>query len=226
MMNSIVVLLIFHLALPLVQANTATIPSTFFGMHTSGTTDWPQVSFGALGKGTLVSWPYIEQTKGVYDWSVLDNWVASAQAHSLSFFWSTDGIPPWATSDPSTCQETYTGSGVMQCTAMVKDTQDWRDFITALASRYGTRLSYELWNEPNTNYFTGTMQDMVTLTTHAYNIIRAQAPGATILAPSGTPSYMDGYFAAGGPRGVDVLTLHPIIPFPKVSSPILTRWPR
>jgi len=189
------------------SANQILAP-TFFGMHTTGTTHWPQVSFGALGKGTLVSWPYIEPTKGVFNWSALDNWVAAAQSHNVSFFYSTDGIPPWATSDATTCQETFTGSGVQACSAMVANTQDWDNFVTALANRYGSKLIYELWNEPNTNNFTGTVADMVTLATHEYNMIRSVAPGAMILAPSGTSSYMDSYFAAGGPTGIDAVTIH------------------
>src|SRR4029077_7423 len=95
---------------------------------------------------------------------------------------------------------------------MVANIQDWDDFITAVATRYKGKLIYELWNEPNnTPSFTGTINDMVALTTNEYNIIRSIDPGALILAPSptaGGAAWMDQYFASGGPTGVDVVTFH------------------
>jgi hypothetical protein len=95
---------------------------------------------------------------------------------------------------------------------MVANIQDWDDFITAVATRYKGKLIYELWNEPNnTPSFTGTVANMVTLTTDEYNIIRSIDPGALILAPSptaGGASWMDQYFGSGGPTGVDVVTFH------------------
>ena len=48
------------------------IPPSYFGMHLISTSHWPSVSVGALGKGTLVSWIYIETSRGTYDWRNLD----------------------------------------------------------------------------------------------------------------------------------------------------------
>jgi len=86
--------------------------------------------------------------------------------------------------------------------------QDWDDFITALVTRYKGKIEmYELWNEPY-NARGMKLNDVVALTTHEYNIIRSIDPGALICAPSGEPQYMDRYFEAGGPKGVDCLTFH------------------
>ncbi len=188
------------------------IPATLFGMHISHKSIWPTVSIGALGKGPATLWPYVERTKGVFDWSNLDARVNEAQSHGVSYFFSPEKVPPWAAANSSTCTPTYAGSSVIGCTSMVTNIQDWDDYVTALVTRYKGRIQiYELWNEPNGS-FTGTMADLVTLTTHMYNIIRSIDHDAFILSPapstSGTGSYMDNYFAAGGPTGVDGISFH------------------
>jgi len=184
------------------------IPATLFGMDLINKSNWPTVSIGALGKGTMTLWPYVERTKGVFDWRNLDAWVNEAQSHGLSYLFSPAKVPPWAAADPSSCAPTYTGSSVIGCTSTVTNIQDWDDYVTALVTRYKGKIQiYELWNEPN-NYFTGTMANFVTLTTRMYNIIRSIDHGALILSPSGSDSFMDNYFAAGGPTGVDGVSLH------------------
>jgi hypothetical protein len=95
---------------------------------------------------------------------------------------------------------------------MVTNIKDWDDYVTALVTRYKGRIQiYELWNEPNGS-FTGTMADLVTLTAHMYNISRSIDHDAFILSPSpstsGIGSYIDNYFAAGGPTGVDGISFH------------------
>jgi len=201
--------------------SVTSIPSTFFGMSLINKNDWPQDSVGALAKGTLVNWSYVQKTKGTFDWTNLDAWVNLASTHGVSFFYSTDLVPPWAAADQTTCGPTYSGSSVTGCTSMVANIQDWDDFVTALATRYKGKMIYELWNEPNAKTFTGTVAEMVTLTTNEYNIIRSIDPGALILAPSPTyvtanpASYLDQYFTAGGPTGVDVITFHGYWPDPE-----------
>jgi len=184
------------------------IPSSLFGMTLVAGTTWPTVSIGALGKGTGVNWPYIEPRSGVFNWDRLDGWVRLAEQNRADFFYSNDLVPSWAAADPKSCRPTYAGSQVMGCTSTVADLQDWDRFVTALATRYRGRLIYELWNEPYTHSFTGTVRDMVALTTREYQVIRRVDPHALILAPSGTSAYMVQYFAAGGPTGVDVVTFH------------------
>src|SRR5438132_571343 len=79
------------------------IPASFFGMHTDGVSDWPTVSFGALGKGTCEGWANEEKSHGVFTWSITDGWVNAAQSHDIDHFVIPGGTPPWAldTSDPN-----------------------------------------------------------------------------------------------------------------------------
>jgi hypothetical protein len=93
---------------------------------------------------------------------------------------------------------------------MVANIQDWDNYVKALVTRYKGKIQiYELWNEPDAS-FTGTTADLVALTTDMYKTIRSIDPQAIILSPSPCclDAYMDGYFAAGGPTGVDGISFH------------------
>lgn len=201
--------------------SSSAIPSTFFGMTLTNQTDWPQDSVGDLGKAPNVNWPYSEPQRGVFDWTNLDLWVQTAGDHKVDFFFSNSLVPPWAAADLSTCSPTYQGSPIEGCTSTVANIQDWDNFVTALATRYKGKLIYELWNEPNAKTFTGTLAQMVTLTSHEYNIIRSIDPGALIVTPactygvSGAADCLDQYFSAGGPTGIDIISWHGYWPDPE-----------
>jgi hypothetical protein len=195
------------------QAATVTlsgaIPPSYFGMHTMNVSDWPTIPFGALGKGNDVAWPYVERSKGQRDWSVLDSFVNLATDHGLSFTYSNVFVPKWAASNQSSCTLGYYDAYV--CRSGVSNIQDWKNFVTALVTRYKGRIKvYELWNEPQ-NSFTGTMAQLVAMTNAEHDIIRAIDPSATILSPSmisyGYP-FLDSYFAAGGTKAVDAVAMH------------------
>lgn len=184
-----------------------TIPSSYFGMHLSDVTDWPAGYVGSLGKAVGTTWPYLEPSKGVFDWSRLDAYVQAAQANGVAFYYSNDYVPTWAAADPSSCY-----AGVMDmtvCTSTVANIQDWDDFVNALVTRYDGKIQmYELWNEPD-QYFTGTVDQMVTLTNDMYSIVRSLDPHAQIASPSANDStWLDSYWTAGGVKTVDIVSTH------------------
>jgi len=200
------------------------IPPTYFGMILYDQTKWPTVPVGALGKGLGTTWPFIEQQQGVFNWSILDQYVADAQSHfvpgqstPLTLYWTNDSIPRWAAADqtltPGPCSA-YPGTSppIFQCTGMVANIQYLTDFMTALVSRYqGLIQIYELWDEPNVgNVWTGSTQDMVTMTSAIYNVIRQTDPSAIILSPSSTSAqYLQSYLTTpGAPVGVDGVAVH------------------
>jgi len=190
-----------------IPAGSMAIPSSLFGMQIIDTSSWPTVSVGALGKGAM-SWAYLEPAKGQLDWTRLDAYVDLAQAHGVSVMYSNSGVPKWAAANTSSCQTNAYGT---YCSSSVVDVQDWSNFVTDLVTRYKGRIQvYELWNEPQ-QYFTGTLAQLVTLTQNEYQIIRSIDPAATILTPSmvsyGYP-YLDSYFAAGGPKSIDAVSIH------------------
>jgi hypothetical protein len=195
-----------------------TIPANFFGMIIYDQTNFPTVPVGALGKGLATTWPFIEQQQGVYNWAVLDQYVQDAQANlvpgtntPLTLYWTNANVPPWAASDPTTCS-VYAGTVVYACTSSVSNIQYFKDFMTALVTRYyGVIQIYELWSEPNvTNVYTGSIADLVSMTSAAYNIIRQINPTATILSPSPTaaPFLLSYLTAPGAPLGFDAVAIH------------------
>ncbi len=187
------------------------IPATYFGMSIYDQVNvYPLVPFGSLGKGDATTWPFIEQQQGVYNWMVLDEYVALAQAHGLPFYWTNANIPPWAAVNPKSCSF-YKGTNIEACTSTVSKMSYLDTFIKALVARYKGQITmYELWNEPNVaNVFTGTVAQMVALTQTVYNDVRAGDPNALIAGPSSTDAdWLLSYFQAGGPTGVDIIDLH------------------
>lgn len=193
---------------PAAAAFSQPIPNTYFGVNLENIGNYPWVYVGSLGKASAAYWPFIERSKGVYDWSRLDAWANKAKAEGAPFFFSNDYVPEWAAADKSSCLPAVMNATV--CTSTVANIQDWDDFVTALVTRYNGKIEmYELWNEPDQKYFTGTVQQMVTLTNHMYNIVRKYNPHALIAAPSaGNTAWLDSYWAAGGVKTVDLVTTH------------------
>jgi hypothetical protein len=195
------------------------IPSSLFGITITFNQDWPTVPFGDLGKGTEIRWPYIEQTKGVYNWSNLDTWVSVANAHNKPFQYASNQAPPWAVSDQTSCS-TFTG-GQGGCSADVTDLTGWNNFVTALTQRYngknghGFIAVYELYIEPE-SFFKGDTANLVAQTVALYKAVRSNSPNSLVVGMGVTyPStyyapgnYMDTYWAAGGVKTLDAVAFH------------------
>jgi polysaccharide biosynthesis protein PslG len=199
------------LAVPGPASDANEIPPMVFGMHIMDPYEskpWPNVPVNALGKGARTLWSYIEPSKSVYDWSRLDAYVKLAQANGVKMMQSAEGVPEWAAADASTCHIPFAGAPP-KCSGMVRNIQDWDEFVTAMVTRYKGRITaYELWNEPN-NDTKITTTDMVTLTRHFHDKVRALDPNALIISPSYTVGKdLDAYFAAGGTRDVDAVSFH------------------
>jgi len=186
------------------------IPRSYFGMHFIDRNAARPDNVGALGKGTLVIWPYIERSRGRYDWSNLDAWVARAEALGVDFDYSFGPFPEWAVGDPSKCIASAIPN-VRRCGAMPRDLADWDRYVTAVASRYKGRIAvYEIWNEPEHDTAISP-REMALLARRAVNIIRSIDPAAKIAGPSLNgrhARWASSYFGAGGPRDVDVVALH------------------
>jgi hypothetical protein len=195
------------------------IPSTLFALTVTYNQDWPTVPFGILG-GTEIKWPYLEQTKGVYNWRTLDTWVSLANSHNVPFEFQSNEAPPWAVTDPTSCS-TASLPGIQQCSANVTDLTGWNDFVTALTQRYNGKNGhgfiqiYELYIEPE-NFFKGDMANLVAQTTALYNAVRANSPNSQVVgmgvdypdAYYAPGNYMDTYWAAGGVKTLDAVAFH------------------
>ena len=199
-------------------AKYAGLAASFFGMHAGYPTGtWPSTTVGSLGKGACTNWEYVQSSRGTFNWATLDAKVALAAANGVDLFYSNDSVPGWAIADQTSCASPGCGSGAKNCAKIPDNLTDVDNFFAALATRYcGTALKYiELWNEPYmANGAPGYVipaADLATIATHEYNAIRANCPSMQIITPSmagGLETYASAYFAAGGPTGVDIVSLH------------------
>jgi hypothetical protein len=176
-------------------------PVSFFGQHfSSPNSNWMSApgQIGAMGKCAGATWPWIESSNGVYNWSTLDGCDGAALSHGVSYFESDDCT---SSSSPAGCT-----NGIPNWTSCSSLATDYGNFIQAKVNRYGTKMIYELWNEPET--VGCSISQFVAAINRAHDVIRASCPSCKILAPSFGSSMMHNFYANGGTQDVDAWTVH------------------
>jgi hypothetical protein len=221
-----------------------------FGLHAHNpNSEWPTVSsqtnpFGVVRLwDTGTSWCDVERSEGTFDWNLLDQYMAVAQADGVHVVYEVAQTPGWASSDPT---DTSCRSVEGSCDAPA-DWQTFDDFMTELVSRYtatgvqrdcpasdpqchGVISTYELWNEPfnpaewrpqQKKYHYDqklTMQGFVQMTQDAKRIIKNIDPHALVSSPSGNSTFMAQYWAtAGAITDFDQVAVHA---YPMPSFPV------
>jgi hypothetical protein len=162
-----------------------------------------------------VAWKDVNPARGVFNWTNLDRAVAQAQGWGATPMLVLGLTPTWAAADPSAGDPRW-GAGTA---SPPSNMDDWRNYIAAVVQRYGQRIgAYEVWNEANLQTFwTGTPAQMADMTKAAYDVIKQNNAGATVVAASVTTrlrspmaKFMDPYVKALGDRGypLDAWAIH------------------
>jgi glycosyl hydrolase family 39 (putative alpha-L-iduronidase) len=195
------------------SANRGPIPAEFFGMHfhhIGSTTPWPNVPIQQWRLwDAYVAWPNLEPAKGQWRFQTLDKYVAIASEHNVGLLLPLGLSPGWASARPQE-KSTYQPGGA----AEPRDIEDWRTYVGTVARRYKGKIqAYEIWNEPNLKqFYSGTVDQMVTLTREASQIIRQIDPNALIVSPSATQDrgvpWLAEFLLKGGGAFVDVIGFH------------------
>jgi uncharacterized protein (TIGR03437 family) len=221
---------------PLGGTELAVAPQ-FYGMHMTPETingktgvPWPPFGFGPVRlHDTVTKWADIDKGGGVYDFSKLDTLLSNlAEQGKTDLIFTMWGTPEYA-SGGQTCEN---ASGVTYTCVPPSDlnsdgtgpNQYWKNYMTALANHAagqtpGKIKYWEIWNEPNySNYWTGTVEQLVRMAQDAYTIIKQVDPQAVILTPpvsrgvdtgsGGGWSWLDKYFKAGGAQWTDIVVFH------------------
>jgi hypothetical protein len=198
------------------QGPSATIPATYFGMHAHRLvqgTPWPTVSFGVLRLwDTGTTWSDLEPQKNEWRFNKLDRLVLLAAEHQTEVLLCFGKTPQWASS--ITSSEAIDDSDKQFQTGAPANLDDWRTFVTTLASRYKGKIkAYEVWNEPSArNFYQGDVGTMVQMTRIASETIHSVDPGAIVVSPSATGTnglrWLDQFLAQGGGHYVDVIGYH------------------
>lgn len=187
---------------------------------------WPCVPFvGMRLWDSQVHWRDINTAPGIYDWSLLELWLADAQLYHADVLYTFGEVPGWASSDPS---DGSCSGGLGACDPPDDlnadgsgSDQHWKDFVNAIVSynknsNTGHIRSWELWDEGlgNPLRWTGTIAQLIRMAHDATTIIKTADPSALILNPSFGPELrnsrdmLDQYLGAGGVQYTDAISLH------------------
>jgi hypothetical protein len=216
------------------QTPKAVIPDSYFGLHihhlvSPVPTPWPNIPVPQWRLwDASVNWPDLEPSKGQWRFENLDAYVSLAQQHGTRLLLPLGGSPRWASARPSEPSNYYPGFR-----AEPANIEDWRTFVRTVVSRYKGRIqAYEIWNEPNLkDFWTGTTDQMLTLTKEASQIIHSVDPHAIVVSPSATADYgipwLVEFLKKGGGQFVDVIGYHfyvnPNTKLPEEMVPVIQR---
>lgn len=127
MKSTSVVLLVAGIVLSSIRATpqgVSPVPANYFGnMLNVSTHPWPTIPFGMLRLwDTHTKWADIETSRGVFNWSVFDSYMALAAAHKVQLIYTLGQTPQWASSNPyGACK---TGTGQCYAPANMQDSAD------------------------------------------------------------------------------------------------------
>jgi len=178
------------------QPDNAAIPEagvpvtgTLFGNHPIVGT--PEYAGTVRLWDVSTSWNQIERRQGQFSWGALDREVAKAEAAGQQVLLVLGGTPEWAAVGPAPGAE-FAGTGSSMPMA---DPKAFEDYVRAVVRRYGGRISaYQIWNEANIpQFWRGTPELMADLTARANAIIKAEVPGAIVVAASTGSRWVKGF---------------------------------
>ena len=143
-----------------------------------------------------VAWKDVNPAKGVFVWDRLDAMVARGRCLLV-----LGATPQWAARDPQAAAAPWLGPGSSSPPRLLTD---WDAYVRAVARRYGDRIDYQIWNEPQSSAFWNPISQIARLgvmTARAQTIIRRYAPHAKVVAAPVLPRPSSG----GLRRGARVL---------------------
>ena len=181
----------------------AKISQDLLGMHAHYLTDATintNQKFGAVRIwDNQVRWNQINTAPGVYDWTLLDQVVANAEAvGAAEILYVLGSTPQWASQYPDS--DGYFGPG---SAGMPTNIDDWKNWVRAVAERYKGRITaYQPWNEANLTamFYAGQTDSavaMADLTQAAKQVLDEVDPGATFTTASSTVIQTKSYVKSG-----------------------------
>ena len=193
------------------------VPAVYFGLHihrAATTTAWPESKFGSWRlMDAYVIWPNLEPEKGKWDFSKLDLYVKQAEGAGVEILLPLAFSPRWASARPD--ENSPYGPGNAAEPAQI---EDWRNYVRTVATRYKGRVRhYELWNEVNTGFYTGSQEKLIELAQEAYRILKEIDLGNVLVSPSVVGAgkhliWFDDYLRKGGAKYLDVVGYHFYVP--------------
>lgn len=193
MKSTSVVLLVAGIVLSSIRATpqgVSPVPANYFGnMLNVSTHPWPTIPFGMLRLwDTHTKWADIETSRGVFNWSVFDSYMALAAAHKVQLIYTLGQTPQWASSNRyGACK---TGTGQCYAPANMQDFADWGKAVAQHVKDWNAAhganvvVYYELWNEPNGSFFLGTYAQLAQMSRVIGPAIKSVNSAALISSPA------------------------------------------
>jgi hypothetical protein len=154
--------------------STAAVKPTLFGLHAPPDTgSVPQVNYGYLRLwDSAVSWADLNPSRGVYNWTKLQEALASPIARGRDVMYVLGNTPAWA------------GDGSPN--SAPRDMNDVYEFVKALCGQGGGRITtYEAWNEGNLQTFwKGTQEQLAQVTKQVRRALTDCPSGGNVVAAS------------------------------------------
>ena len=189
------------------KGGSANIPEDFFGMVHAGETGSAE-EYGLLDEMGVTwilrtfNWDRIENRKGVFDFSVYDEYVDTAKQNNKKILAVLGYEAPWLY--PEGKSKKYVSP---------ENIPHFLRFVEEIMRHYNGRVDvWEIWNEPNISFWKGTAKEFYELTRLTAIKIRETDPGAYILggvfwrSPAG---FIKGMHKAGAMENLDGLAFHP-----------------
>lgn len=158
-------------------AEAQRIRPDFWGLHDYDWTTPPTVPVGSANLTTVGTyWRNVETRKGRYDWTRLDGQVAAAESVGAQPMVLLGQTPRFHSARPRSAE--YDD--------FMPKIAAWKRYVAKVAKRYGTRIDYQIWPEPNiVQNWKGSPRQMAQLTAIASKAIKKSAgKKAKVVAPA------------------------------------------
>jgi len=209
------------------QAPTSVVGAKYFGVHfhrivvlpneKAVPTQWPPFQFGSMRLwDTVTRWGDIAPSAGVWSFARMDVFVDTAVKNNSEVLYTLGSTPKWASARPD--EKCSYGFG---CGAESVRIAHWQEYVRRVALRYGNHIQdYELWNEPNFSdferdvgrpgFFTGRVEQMVSMAKSARKILDEVSPNAKLCTPGfvNGPDRLEKFLADGGAQYVQAVCYH------------------
>lgn len=117
-----------------------------------------------------IYWSQCEPRDGEWNWDRSDGAVVTYAAHGVGAFGLIMNTPGWARVHGPKSENPFARLDA------------WRDFITHLARHYRGRIRYwEVWNEPDIDFFKGTADEYRQMLRAAYEAFKAVDPDMQVM---------------------------------------------
>lgn len=155
---------------------------SFFGAVHMGAEEmvWAD-SLGLTWSRNGISWSAHEPERGRFDFTAADSLVGAARRRSVRLMPVLSNVPTWASTAPEG------GANARHHPFGEEEVDRWRAYVDSVVSRYPEVEYFEIWNEPNIDWFLAAGPN------HRVYVERILAPAAEVIHEHGrkvvAPSY-------------------------------------